>query len=184
MEITLSENIPEWLPMFGKKVRVFYHGMMRQCNGCFGLGHLKWECKNPKANWRGYVASLKATARFEDQLLGSWLEVKEAKEDPKKTDEKNAEGAEKGKGENKKGEKDLRELLNDPSQLRKALESFVSKNKRRSPSRRSSRSPRRRSRSRSRSRSPRRGGRNQRYNQRGRNQGRRDNRRDNNRKKN
>jgi hypothetical protein len=107
IEVTLSEFIPEWLPMFGKKVRIFHHGMPRQCNGCFEIGHLKWECKNQKMNWQAYVQKMKNSGKFQKELFGSWL------------DEKPIPG--------KPAEGDLRNLLNDPQNLRKALEEFLTK---------------------------------------------------------
>jgi hypothetical protein len=74
IEVNHREQILEWLPMFGKKIRVFYHGMPHQCNGCYQLGHMKSECTNEKQNWKTYVNQLRDSGKFEKYLFGSWLD--------------------------------------------------------------------------------------------------------------
>jgi hypothetical protein len=135
LQATINDHIPEWLPMYGKKVRIFYHGMMRQCNGCYKLGHMKWECKEEKSNWKTYVATLRSTGNFEDVLFGSWLDERseEEKMDTGKTQDKNSE-------------EDLRNLLQNSAELRKAMKTYIDKNKAKKPQ-----EPRPRSRDRSRS---------------------------------
>jgi len=39
--LILKEFLPEWLPIQGKKLRLYHHGIKVQCNGCFGIGHQK-----------------------------------------------------------------------------------------------------------------------------------------------
>ncbi len=126
--------------------------MQRQCNGCFKLGHLKWECKNEKMNWKGYVDLLRSTGNFEDVLFGSWLEPKKDDDERKKAEDPK----EKPKEKPRTPSGDLRDLLDNPENLKKAMAAFIAKNGRNASQRR--RSPNRgRSRSRSRDRqSPRR----------------------------
>ncbi len=92
--------------MVGKKIRVFYHGMKRQCNGCFSLGHMKWECQNKPVNWMGYVHTLRDSGKFEKEMFGDWL-----------VEKKTAEKTNKGE--------DLRDLLRNPDKLKRALQSFL-----------------------------------------------------------
>ncbi len=98
--------------MFGKKIRVFYHGMPRQCNGCYQLGHMKWECTNDKLNWKAYVLQMRDSGKYEKHLFGSWLEERPQppSEEPVKP-------------------KDLRDLLDlkSPTDVKKALASYLSK---------------------------------------------------------
>jgi hypothetical protein len=112
LELVLEKNIPEWLPMFGKRVRVFHHGMHTQCNGCFELGHRRWECKNKKINWREYIEVMRKTNQFEDRLFGTWIE------EPKAGQNQNQN--------QKKDEEDLRSLLNNPGSLRRMIAACLS----------------------------------------------------------
>jgi len=72
--IELSEHIPEWLPMFGCRVRVYYHGMKTQCNSCWQLGHFSQKCTNSKITWKIFVNQLAETGKFEKELFGRWLD--------------------------------------------------------------------------------------------------------------
>jgi hypothetical protein len=142
MEATINEHIPEWIPMCGKKTWVFYHGMRRQCINCFKKGHMKWECKEEKTNWKGYVTSLRSTGNYEDALFGNWLEEKPAETEKEKATPLKPT--------------DLRELIKDPDELKKALAAYLSRRqtpKKATECRRDSRSLDR-SRNRSRERSP------------------------------
>jgi len=84
LKIQLAEHIPEWLPMFSCKARIYYHGMKIQCNSCWKLGHFSQKCHNEKITWKDFVIQLSATGNFPDHLFGRWLEKKEEKtsEDP------------------------------------------------------------------------------------------------------
>ncbi len=93
--------------MHGKKVRIFYHGMMKQCNGCFGLGHMKYECKNEKKNWREYLETMRKSGNYTDQMFGSWIENK-----PEATTQNQVP--------------DLRQFLNNPAEMRKMFEAMLS----------------------------------------------------------
>jgi hypothetical protein len=151
VEITLEDNIPEWLPMYGKKVRLYHHGMLKQCNGCYALGHMKRECKGTKINWRGYVDQMRRTGKYEDVMFGSWInsdvQMKDVQESEKESTQKRTPE-----------KRDLRSYLSDPDSLKKALKDYLERRKK-------SRSPHKDARRRSRSRSPERN-----KNQRGRSQ--------------
>lgn len=58
--------------MWGKKPRLYYHGMPRMCLGCFSLGHLKHECTKPQKSWGDYVEILRS-AGVPSELFGTWL---------------------------------------------------------------------------------------------------------------
>jgi hypothetical protein len=110
VDLTLEEYPPEWMPMYGKKVRIFYPGMKIQCNACYGVGHMKRECKNERVGWMGYVSKLKDSGKFEATMFGSWLEEKPMQEKEKKKE--TSEG-------------DLRTLLDNPGSLQRALADFL-----------------------------------------------------------
>ncbi len=92
--------------MYGQRVRVFYHGMMRQCNGCFGLGHERWQCKEEKKNWKGYIESLRG-GEFPDSLFGTWVKPPAQQQQDQ------------GKAP------DLRALLNNPEELKKMFDLYA-----------------------------------------------------------
>jgi hypothetical protein len=75
VELKLSAHIPEFIPMYGRKIRVFYNGMQRQCNNCLGLGHFKADCKDNKRDWFSFVEELMESEVFEPDLFGDWPEI-------------------------------------------------------------------------------------------------------------
>jgi len=103
-KLRLKEFLPEWLPIQGKRIRLYHHGMKRQCNGCFGIGHSKWACKETKINWRGYVDRMVESGRFKTAMFGSW--IKENMPEPEVEDE------------------DLRALITNPEKLKKMVALF------------------------------------------------------------
>jgi hypothetical protein len=109
VDLTIGDHLPEWMPMFGKKVRIYYHGMRKQCSNCYDLDHLRKDCTSPKLNWIGYVDKLRKTGKYEDQMFGSWLDAP--------------------RGETTA---DLRNYLDDPENLKKAVANFLEKNNKKS----------------------------------------------------
>jgi len=72
--IELTEHIPEWLPMYGCRVRIYYHGMKTQCNSCWQLGHFSQKCTNKKLSWKEFINHLAESGKFEKDLFGRWLD--------------------------------------------------------------------------------------------------------------
>jgi len=75
VEVKLSRHIPETLPMYGRRIRVFYLGMQRQCNNCFELGHIKADCDGERCDWFGYIEKLLESGDYKKELFGDWPEV-------------------------------------------------------------------------------------------------------------
>jgi len=73
-KLELKEHLPEWLPMFGCKVRVFYHGMPIQCKRCWESGHVGKDCTGEDINWKAFTKKLFATGNFKREMFGFWLE--------------------------------------------------------------------------------------------------------------
>jgi len=71
--ILLSFLIPENLPVFGVKIRLYYHGMPKQCGKCYELGHVKAECTNLEKTWVQYVNDL-VEQGVPLEHLGAWVE--------------------------------------------------------------------------------------------------------------
>ena len=45
----LSSDLPNWVPVYGKKICLEYKGMRRQCNNCYGP-HIRRYCKSERAS--------------------------------------------------------------------------------------------------------------------------------------
>jgi hypothetical protein len=70
--LKLAYQIPEFLPMWGKKVRVYYHGISSFCTNCYEIGHPRSECKGKSSSWKDYVDFLVSTG-IPSKLFGTWL---------------------------------------------------------------------------------------------------------------
>lgn len=73
-KIVIKHHLPEYLPMYGLKVRIFYNGQPRQCTQCYKLGHVKKECVYGKIGWPEYISKLKQTGAYNEPMFGSWLD--------------------------------------------------------------------------------------------------------------
>ncbi len=58
--------------MWGKKVRVYYHGISSFCTNCYSVGHPRSECKSNSSTWKNYIDYLVSTG-IPTKLFGSWL---------------------------------------------------------------------------------------------------------------
>ncbi len=124
--------------MFSRKVRIYYHGMQVQCNGCYGLGHMRRDCKEERMGWKGYIETLRKSGKFEDRMFGTWLEKSNDLRD-----QLNGKADKDSKEKPGNADSDLRDLLNDPAKLREALTEFIATKKKKEPTRRPQHSPRR-----------------------------------------
>lgn len=75
MELKLEKHIPEYLPMYGRKIRIFYAGMPKQCNNCLEQGHIKSECESEKKDWFSYIEELISSGEYHIDLFGDWPDV-------------------------------------------------------------------------------------------------------------
>jgi hypothetical protein len=58
-KMTIKQEIPQFLPMMGRKVRVYYRGITKLCINCYQPGHIKKNCKNSTVGWIDYVQKFK-----------------------------------------------------------------------------------------------------------------------------
>jgi hypothetical protein len=72
--IKLDKNIPQLLPIMGKRVRVYYPGIQKLCPNCFGP-HPKHVCQSRKVQWRVYVSNfISANPGIPRILFGKWMD--------------------------------------------------------------------------------------------------------------
>jgi hypothetical protein len=125
VKMKLKREIPQLLPMCGKRIKIYYKGIDKLCTKCFGK-HPRRICKNEKVPWIDYVERfVDSNVDIPEQAYGRWTDVlkKEKKEKAKMSTHPN--------GINSKD--DNREERNDSSsdespEPKKALTSEKAKN--------------------------------------------------------
>jgi hypothetical protein len=73
--MTIEQEIPQFLPMMGLKVLVYYCGITKLCINCYQPGHIKKNCKNSTVGWIDYVKKLKEEHDFSDDLYENWIKI-------------------------------------------------------------------------------------------------------------
>jgi len=71
----LEKKIPQFLPMLGRKIRVYYRGIEKLCINCYKPGHIKRDCKNQTVGWITYVESFMQENDFDISLYGNWNRI-------------------------------------------------------------------------------------------------------------
>lgn len=82
-EIKLKTQIPEYLPVAGKKVLINYPGIKRMCINCYRAGHMKRNCKARRVEWIAKVEEMRKSGLYEDKLFGEWAEILDSAADPR-----------------------------------------------------------------------------------------------------
>ena len=73
VKIEIREPIPQFLPAFGKKIKVHYRGIEKLCVNCYSGGHIRTECTNERVSWMEYVNLFKeAYTGIDRDLYGTW----------------------------------------------------------------------------------------------------------------
>ena len=75
VQMRIDRPIPQILPIDGRRIRIYYKGIRKQCNNCFEFGHLKRDCKERRKEWAEYVSSMMESTGFESDLFGKWAVV-------------------------------------------------------------------------------------------------------------
>ena len=71
VKMKLHQQIPEWLPLEGLKIKIQYHNIQRLTN-CFGK-HLRKECTVDKKTWADYVKTFMRTyPELPADFYGKW----------------------------------------------------------------------------------------------------------------
>jgi hypothetical protein len=74
-KMTIEKDIPQFLPMLGRKVKIYYRGITKLCINCYKPGHMKKECQNETVGWIDYVEKFKEEHDFPDEMYGNWVRV-------------------------------------------------------------------------------------------------------------
>ena len=76
-KIKLNKEIPQLIPMYGKKIKIYHKGIKKQCVNCYETGHFKKDCKNDRKDWLDYIDGFMLSASLPDELYGNWSKMVE-----------------------------------------------------------------------------------------------------------
>ena len=75
VKMKLHTPIPQLLPMWGKRIRIYYRGIQKLCSRCFG-NHPRKNCRSAKRRWVDYVLDFMGYhTEIPGELYGRWLGV-------------------------------------------------------------------------------------------------------------
>ena len=74
-KMKLTRPIPQFLPVLGRRIRIYYSGIDKLCTNCYGR-HTRRQCKNSKRPWIEYVRDF----MFDNEDLpaeyyGKWWDI-------------------------------------------------------------------------------------------------------------
>ena len=75
IKMRLNRDIPQLLPMWGKRVRIYHRGIQKLCSNCFG-SHARRNCRSEKVAWTRYVLNfMEKFPEIPSELYGRWWKV-------------------------------------------------------------------------------------------------------------
>jgi hypothetical protein len=87
VKMGLNCNIPQLLPMDGRRIKIYYRNIIKLCTSCFGQ-HGRRDCKEKKAKWIEYVADfIKSNPQIDPALYGRWMMILEREKRQKQIDD-------------------------------------------------------------------------------------------------
>ena len=77
VKMKLDRPIPQFLPMHGRRIRIYHSGITKLCTNCFGR-HTRRQCKNLKTPWIVYVRDfMKENEELGAKYYGKWWDIVE-----------------------------------------------------------------------------------------------------------
>ena len=77
VKMKLNRDIPQFLPMHSRRIRIYYKGISKLCTQCFG-SHTRRQCQNEKVPWIIYVRNYMFNNKEVDEsLYGKWWNIAE-----------------------------------------------------------------------------------------------------------
>ena len=75
VKMKLTKEMPQLIPMFGKRIRLYYRGIVKRCTNCFGT-HQRKNCQNEKVAWITYVEQFtKIYPEVPFEFYGRWANL-------------------------------------------------------------------------------------------------------------
>ncbi|MBF0208788.1 MAG: hypothetical protein HQK53_18135 [Oligoflexia bacterium] len=73
VKMKLEIHVPQFVPIYGQKVKFHYRGIKKLCTSCYNTGHYRAECDNEKIMWLTYVALfMERFPEIEKEMYGKW----------------------------------------------------------------------------------------------------------------
>ena len=77
VKMKLSKDMPQFMPMYGKRIRLYYRGITKRCTNCF-QPHQRKHCKNEKVTWFEYVKGFaEIFPEIPRSMYGKWASMTE-----------------------------------------------------------------------------------------------------------
>jgi len=73
VQMLIKKPIPQFLPIDGKRIKIYHRGIKRMCENCFGSGHYRATCPRAKVEWMAYVDYFIMESGFEKEMFGRWI---------------------------------------------------------------------------------------------------------------
>ncbi len=73
VQMLIKKPIPQFLPMDGKRIKIYHKGIKRMCENCFASGHYRATCPRTKVDWMAYVDFFVMESGFEEEMFGKWI---------------------------------------------------------------------------------------------------------------
>ena len=77
VKVKLRKHIPQFLPMYGKRIRVAYREMTSLCTNCFEPGHVRGGCTSERVPFVQYVKVFRRESSIPDHCFGNWARILE-----------------------------------------------------------------------------------------------------------
>ena len=86
VKMRLYNNIPQLLPIDGRRIKIYYRNIIKLCSSCFGT-HNRRECREDKVKWIDYVDRfVKQNPHIDPALYGRWTMILEREAKQKQID--------------------------------------------------------------------------------------------------
>ena len=75
IKMRLKKDIPQLIPMWGKRIRIYHRGVQKLCNNCYG-NHARRNCKSQKVPWTQYVLKfMENHPEVPKEMYGRWWKI-------------------------------------------------------------------------------------------------------------
>ena len=75
VKMKLTTDLPQFVPMYGKRIRLYHRGITKKCTNCFGP-HARKVCSFPKVQWVEYVSDFMLKyPDIPEEFYGKWPTV-------------------------------------------------------------------------------------------------------------
>ena len=72
VKMKLTAPIPQFLPMHGRRIRIYHTGITKLCSNCYGR-HTRRQCRNEKRQWIEYVRDFMLdNENLDENYYGKW----------------------------------------------------------------------------------------------------------------